>query len=143
MVFLLTESLGDSFGVVEGDGAGKVLWVGRNGVTGGPLGGGMESSDDSSEPATETLPFPSSFEMSAIAVISLVSSLGGWRCRLRFAGGAGRDGLVIISAPMPTAPAAFFLAAARVPRAAFGAAAAAGAAVAAEAAEAAEAATAV
>ncbi len=148
LVFPLTGLLGDSFGVVEGDGIGEILWVGDDGVAGGPLGDGVESSDDSSEPATETSPSPSSCGISAIAVMSLVGSLGGWRCRLRFAGGAGGDGLVIVSAPMPAAPAAFFLAAAHVPRAAataalavvaadaFGAAAA-GAAVAAEAATAA------
>jgi hypothetical protein len=146
LVFPLTGSFGDSFVVVEGDGAGEELWVGDDGVAGGPLGDGVESSDDSSEPATETS--PSSCGISAIAVMSLVGSLGGWRWRLRFAGGAGGDGLVIVSAPMPAAPAAFFLAAARVPRAAataalavvaadaFGAVAA-GAAVAAEAATAA------
>ncbi len=107
LVFPLTGSLGDSFGVVEGDGAGEVLWVGNDGVAGGPLGDGVKSSDDSSEPATETSPSPSpsSCGISAIAVMSLVDSLGGWRCRLRFAGGAGGDGLVIVSAPMPAAPA--------------------------------------
>jgi hypothetical protein len=87
-------------------------------MAGGPLGGGVESSDDSSEPATETSPSPSNCRMSVMAVMLLVGSLGGWRCCLRFAGGTGGDGLVIVSAPMPAAPAAFFLAATRVPRAA-------------------------
>jgi hypothetical protein len=142
-------SLGDSFGVIEGDGAGDELrWVGDAGVdvAGGPLGGGVESSEDSSEPVTETSPSPSNCGISAITDMSLVGSLGGWRWRLRFAGGAGGDGLVVVTAP--AAPAAFFLAAARVSRAAataalvvvaadaFGAAAA-GAAVAADAATAA------
>jgi hypothetical protein len=135
-------SLGDSFGVVEGDGAGDELrWVGDANVAGGPLGGGVESSEDSSEPATETSPSPSNCGISAIADMSLVGSLGGWRWHLRFAGGASGDGLVVVTAP--AAPAAFFLAAARVSRAAATAAlvvvaavalgAAAGAAVAADA----------
>jgi hypothetical protein len=145
LLFPLAGSLGDSFGVVEGDGAGdELLWVGNADVAGGPLGSGVESSDDSSDPATETSPSPSNCGISAIADMSLVGSLGGWRWRLRFAGGAGGDGLVVVSAPMPAGPAAFFLAAARVSRAAataalvvvaadaFGAAAA-GAAVAADA----------
>ncbi len=110
-------SLGDSFGVVEGEGAGDELrWVGDAGVyvAGSPLGGGVESSEDSSEPATETSPSPSNCGISAITDMSLVGSLGGWRWR--FAGGAGGDGLVVVTAP--AAPVAFFLAAARVSRAA-------------------------
>jgi hypothetical protein len=91
LVFPLIGSLGDSFGVVEGDGSGEVLWVGDDGVAGGPLGDGVESNDDSSEPATETSPSPSSCGISAIAVMWLVGSLGGWRWRLRFAGGAGGE----------------------------------------------------
>jgi hypothetical protein len=86
-------SLGDSFGVVEGDGAGDELrGVGDADVAGGPLGGGVESSEDSSEPATETLPSPSNCGISAIADMSLVGSLGGWRWRLRFAGGRAETG---------------------------------------------------
>jgi hypothetical protein len=106
---------------VEGDGtgddAGEALGIGDDdidGFAGDPLGGGMDGSDDLSEPATDTSPFPSSCGMSAIAVRSLIGSLGGWRCRLHFAGGAGGEGLVVIPAPLPAAPAAFFLAAARV-----------------------------
>ncbi len=45
LVFPLTGSLGDGFGVVEGDGAGEVLRVGGDGVAGGPLGGGVEGSE--------------------------------------------------------------------------------------------------
>jgi hypothetical protein len=102
LLFPLAVSLGDSFGVVEGDGAGEELrWVGDAGVdvAGGPLGGGVESSEDSSEPATETSPSPSNCGISAITDMSLVGSLGGWRWRLRFAGGAGGDGLVVVTAP--------------------------------------------
>ncbi len=51
-------------GVVEGDGTGDVHGVGDDGidvegVAGGSLGGGVEGSDESSEPATETSPSPS------------------------------------------------------------------------------------
>jgi hypothetical protein len=115
--------LGGDLGVVEGDGTGGVPRVGDDGVgvegvAGSPLGGGEEGSNESSELATETSLSPSNCGMSAIAVMSLVGSLGGWRCRLRFAGGAGRDRLIVITAPLPAAPAAFFFAAARVPLAA-------------------------
>ncbi len=148
LVFPLTGSLGDGFGVVEGDGAGKVLGVGGDGMAGGPLGGNVDSSDDLSEPVTDKSLSPSSRGMSAIAVMSLIGSLGGWCCRLRFAGGAVGNGLVIVSMLMPATSSAFFLAAACVPCAAAAAAlavvaaadfgaAAAGAAVAAEAATAA------
>ncbi len=132
---------------VEGDGTGgEALGIGDddvNGVAGGPLGGGVDGSDDLSEPATDTSPVPSSCGMSAIAVRSLIGSLGSWRCSLRFAGGAGGEGLIVVPVPLPAAPAAFFLAAARmrlllavVAAAALGAAAA-GVAAAAEAATAA------
>jgi hypothetical protein len=108
--------------VIEGDGAGDATGVsddgvGVKGVAGSPLGGGMEGSDDSSEPATETLPSLSNCGMSAIAVMLLVGSLGSWRCRLRFAGEAGGDGLAVVTALLPAVPAAFFFAAVRVPRA--------------------------
>ncbi len=59
----------------------------------------MDGSDDLSEPATYPSPVPSSCGMSATAVRSLIGSLGGWRCRLRFAGGAGGEGLVAVPAP--------------------------------------------
>ncbi len=136
---LLAGSLVDALGGVEDNGAGG------NGVAaGGPIGGGVGGCDDTSEPATETSPFPSSCRMSAITGMSLKGSLGGWRCRLRFASGAGGDGLAVAPPPLPAAPAAGFLAAARVFRAAAAAAfavvaaaaleaAAAGAAVAAKA----------
>ncbi len=101
----------ETLNFVEGDGAGDVPGVGDDGIgdkclAGGPLGGGVEGSDDSSELVTETSPSPSNCGMSAIAVMSLVGSLGGWRCRLRFAGGAGGYGLVVITAQLPAAPAA-------------------------------------
>jgi hypothetical protein len=74
-------------GVVEGDSTGDVPGVGDDGVgvegvAGGPLGGGVAGSGDSSEPVTETSPSPSNCGMSAIAIMSLVGSLGGWRCLL-------------------------------------------------------------
>ncbi len=57
---------------VEGDGTGsEALGIGDDdvdGVAGGPLGGGVDGSDDLSEPATDTSLFPSSCGMSAIAV---------------------------------------------------------------------------
>ncbi len=114
--FPLAWSLDEGLGGVEGNGAVEVLGVGVDGVAGGPLGGGVDGSEDSSEPATDTSPSPSSCRMSAIAVGSLAGSFSGCRCRLRFAGGAGGDGLVTVSAPLPAAPAADSLAAARVRR---------------------------
>jgi hypothetical protein len=122
-------------------------------VGGGACGGGGVAGSDAVSAPNETSPSPLSCGMAPIRSDSaplcpFVGSTGCGRLRFRLAGGAGGDGLVIVSAPVPAAPAAFFLAAARVPHAAataamavvaadaFGAAAA-GAAVAAEAATAA------
>jgi hypothetical protein len=125
LFFPLAGSPGGDLGIVEGAGAGDVPGVGEDCVgddgvddkcvAGGPLGGGVEGSDDSSERAKEMSLSPSYCGMSAIAVMSHVGSLGGWRCCLRFAGGAGGDRLVVVTAPLP---AAFFFAVARVLRAA-------------------------
>jgi hypothetical protein len=81
-------------------------------------GGGEDGCHDTSEPATDKSPLPSSCGMSAVSgktlVGSLGGSLGGWRCRLRFAGCACGDGLVVAPAPLPAAPTAVFLASARI-----------------------------
>jgi hypothetical protein len=53
--------------------------------------------------------------MSAITEQSLVGSNSGWRCRIRFAGGAGGDRLVVVS---PVVAGASFLGAVRVRRSA-------------------------
>jgi hypothetical protein len=87
-------------------------------VAGGPLGGGIDSSEDMSEPATDTSLSPSSCGMSAIAGGSPAGSFSGCRCHLCFAGETGRDGLVTMPAPLRSAPAADSLAAACIRRAA-------------------------
>ncbi len=105
----LAGSLGDVLGGVEDSGAGG------NGVAaGGLMGGGVRGCDDMSEPATEMSPFPSSCGMSAKTGMSLKGSLGSWRCRLRFAGGAGGDRLAVAPPLLPAAPAVGFLAVACV-----------------------------
>jgi hypothetical protein len=86
---------------------------------GGMNGGGSDDGcHEASEPATDRSPSPSSCRISAISdrthVGSLGGSLGGWRCRLHFAGGACWDGLVVAPAPLPAAPTAAFFAAACV-----------------------------
>ncbi len=109
----LAGSLVDVLGGVEDNGAGG------NGIAAvGPIGGGIGGCDDTSEPETEMSPFPSSCGMSTITGMSLKGSLGGWRCRLRFASGASRDGIAVAPPTLPAAPAAGFLAAVCVFRAA-------------------------
>jgi hypothetical protein len=53
--------------------------------------------------------------MFAITEQSLVGSISGWRCRIRFAGGAGGDRLVVVS---PVVAGASFLGAVHVRRSA-------------------------
>ncbi len=126
---MLGSSVGDVVWVVgDGDGVGVTGGAVGSGVNGG--GGGNVCHDASER--------PSSCGKSAMSGKELVSSLGGCRCRLRFSGGAGRDGLIIYPAPSPAAPTAAFLDAVRIRRAAAAAfVVAAGASVAVEAATAA------
>jgi hypothetical protein len=74
----------------------------------------VDDCHDMSEVSMEMLPSPSSCGISAITEELLVGSISGWRCRLRFAGGAGGDGLVAVPAPSPAVTDASFLDAARV-----------------------------
>ncbi len=107
-------AVGDDVGIVgDGDGGtGGVVGCGVNG------GGGDDGCHEASVPATDRSPVPSSCGISAISgrthVGSLGGSLGGWRCRLRFASGACGDGLVVAPAPLPAAPTAAFFAAVRI-----------------------------
>jgi hypothetical protein len=74
----------------------------------------VDDCHDASELSTEMSPSPSICKISAITRESLVGSISGWRCRLRFVGGASGDGLVAVPAPSPAVTSASFLDAARV-----------------------------